>query len=220
MARLGQQKPGILAKPEERSTGHRHSTNLAMECNVALKILSTKPVVPQAEVVGASPDMVSLPWDASVKVNAMFAPHQPEPPQPVQSIALHPDDNPETGADPVIGVDLASGPDQAVLVTLVDGVVSKIEHITAPPAVFRKKGQPILTPTSQVTILTELKALAEGKQGTLMLMQNATGIGFRVRDTKHVGGGVYQTRLVGPNKEELHPRITNNEVPKYTPLWR
>jgi hypothetical protein len=88
------------------------------------------------------------------------------------------------------------------------------------PAPVRKGGLTILKREVVPTILTELKALAEGKHGTLMLIQKATGMGFRVRDTKHVGGGVYQTRLVGPNGEQLHPRITNNEVKSYDPLWR
>ncbi len=71
------------------------------------------------------------------------------------------------------------------------------------------------------TILTELRALQAGKPGTLMLVHNESGKGYEVlwceEDRKH--GGFF-TKLRGPDKAKLEPKVTQNEVPRYRPVWR
>ena len=74
----------------------------------------------------------------------------------------------------------------------------------------------------EITILTELRKLQEGKDRgkTIMLMQNSTGLGFKVITVEEEDPGYYRVLLKGPNGEKLKPRVSAREVPLYSPLWR
>lgn len=54
------------------------------------------------------------------------------------------------------------------------------------------------------------------RKGTLMLVNKASGLGYRVKH--HTPGG--ETELIGPDHKKVHAVITEREAKLYRPMWR
>lgn len=66
------------------------------------------------------------------------------------------------------------------------------------------------------TILDALTELSKGRKGTLMFVNQTSGMGYVV--IGHTPGA--PTILKGPDKKHLHVMITEREAKIYIPLWR
>ena len=66
------------------------------------------------------------------------------------------------------------------------------------------------------TISDALSDLNRGRKGTLMFVNQASGMGYVV--IGHTPGS--PTILKGPDKKHLHVMITEREARIYIPLWR
>ena len=72
-------------------------------------------------------------------------------------------------------------------------------------------------PSADYSILDALKEFHEHKRkGTLMLVNNASGLGYKVKH--HTPKG--ETELIGPDHKKVHAVITEREAKLYHVLWR
>jgi hypothetical protein len=91
-------------------------------------------------------------------------------------------------------------------------------------ALIKSKPQPYVPPVrapgDPYTILDALLELSKGRQGTLMLVKNKTGDGFKVESLYEADEKQATMLLSGSNGLQFRTRVSAREVPLYTPVWR
>lgn len=96
--------------------------------------------------------------------------------------------------------------------------VAKVEPLPTPQSTKIQSAQSDSVPSE--SILQALMKKKAGDKRTLMLVKNATGMGYKVEQIFEAGQLVAVVQVTSGDKISFKTRITMREVVQYSPVWR